>query len=381
VTEGRGTLHDHRFGVTQPFTLGVEEEFMLLDPETLDLAARVEPMLAAERDSEFAGLVSPELFESVLEVHTPICSSAGDAARELSRLRVHVAELATAHALLFGASGTHPFSFFERQRITARDRYRGIVQELQYAARRELNFGLHVHVGVDDPERAIAVVNSLRAYLGELIALSANSPFWRGELTGVASSRQLVFATMPRTGPPPPFRDYAEFVDVVGRLTASGCLDDYTQIWWDVRPHPRFGTVELRVMDAVTDVEDVVALAAYVQSLVKRNAESRAPDVHPMLVSENRWRATRYGLQATLIDLDGEGHTCLPATRLVRRRLRELRPHARELGCERELDGIHRILRRGTGADRQLTVFGANHDAVDVARDIAERTARRLVPA
>src|SRR5262249_14227587 len=168
--------------------------------------------------------------------------------RELRRLREHVGEAAANEVLVFASAGTHPFSLFEQQRITPRHRYRAIVQELQYAARRELIFGLHVHVGVDGADRAIAVVESLLPHLPELIALSASSPFWRGSETGVASCRQLVFATQPRTGPPPHFAGYEEYAKVVGTLEQTGCLGDYTHIWWDIRPHPRLGTVEVRVM-------------------------------------------------------------------------------------------------------------------------------------
>ena len=243
---GGGSVAEHRFGATPPFTVGAEEEYMLLDPEGLELVQRVGPILAAEEGGEFGEYLSPELFESVLEIHTAVCPDAVDLGRELRRLRAHIAEAAAAQQLVFAPAGTHPFSLFERQRITPRDRYRSIVQELQYAARRELIFGLHVHAGVDGPDKAIAVVESLLPHLAELIALSASSPFWRGENTGIASSRQLVFATMPRTGPPPRFASYEEYADVIGKLEATGCLDDYTRIWWDIRPHPRLGTIEVR---------------------------------------------------------------------------------------------------------------------------------------
>jgi carboxylate-amine ligase len=378
-----GSVTEHRFGATRPFTVGAEEEYMLLDPEGLELVQRVGPILAAEEGGEFREYISPELFESVLEIHTSVCDDAPNLGRELRRLRAHVAEAAAAQRLIFASAGTHPFSLFERQRITPRDRYRGIVQELQYAARRELIFGLHVHVAVDGADKAIAVVESLLPHLPELIALSASSPFWRGENTGIASSRQLVFATLPRTGPPPRFTSYDEYADVIATLEETGCLEDYTRIWWDIRPHARLGTVEVRVMDAVSRVDDTVALAAYVQALMKRYAEAfddrgELPYHHRSLVSENRWRASRFGLDAELIDLECGAKRRVPVRELVRRTLRAVEPHARELGGERELEGVERILREGNGADRQLQVYAANGDVVEVTRDIAETTVASL---
>jgi carboxylate-amine ligase len=285
-----------------------------------------------------------------------------------------------------GSAGTHPFSLFERQRITARDRYRNLVDQLQYVARRELIFGLHIHVAVDDPEKAIHVTSALLMHLSELLALSANSPFWRGEATGLASSRQMVFAAFPRSGPPPRFRDYADYAEVVGQLEKTGCIADYTHIWWDIRLHPRFGTIEVRVMDAVSRVEDTTALAAYVQGLVKLysdryEAGGELPSYHRILTTENKWLAARYGLEAPVMDLGTGRRNRAPVAQLVRRALREIEPHARELGSERELEGIRDILDRGNGADRQLRIFNANRDIVEVVSEIADATEAALVPA
>jgi carboxylate-amine ligase len=298
---------------------------------------------------------------------------------ELRRLRAYVTELAGREKLRVGSSGTHPFSLFERQRITARDRYRALVDQLQYVARRELIFGMHVHVAVDGPEKAIVVLNGMLTHLADLLALSANSPFWRGELTGLASTRQMVFAAFPRSGVPPRFADYEEYAQVVGQLEKTGCIADYTHIWWDIRPHPKWGTIEIRVMDAVSRVEDAVALAAYIQSLVKYysdrfDAGQEVPSYHRMLVTENRWLAARYGLEAPVMDLATGRRNRVPVAQLVRRALRELMPHARELGSDRELEGIEQILARGNGADRQRRVFNANRDVTEVVREIADAT-------
>jgi glutamate---cysteine ligase / carboxylate-amine ligase len=379
-----GSVLDHKFGESPPFTLGVEEEYMLLDPESFDLVQHVDTVLTAVQNGEFTERIGPELMQSVIEISTPICRAAGDIDSELRRLRSYVTEIARAQGLRVGSAGTHPFSLFERQRITARDRYRNLVDQLQYVARRELIFGLHIHVAVDDPEKAVQVTSALLLHLAELLALSANSPFWRGEATGLASSRQMVFAAFPRSGPPPRFKDYADYAEVVGQLEKTGCIADYTHIWWDIRLHPRFGTIEVRVMDAVSRVEDTTALTAYVQGLVKLYSErydagEELPSFHRILTTENKWLAARYGLEAPVMDLLTGRRNRVPVAQLIRRTLREIEPHARELGSDRELEGIRNILSRGNGADRQLRVFNANRDIVEVVREISDATEAALV--
>ena len=381
-----GSVLDHKFGESPPFTLGVEEEYMLLDPGSFDLVQHVDTVLTAVQDAEFTERIGPELMQSVVEISTPVCRTAGDIDSELRRLRSYVTEIASSKNLRLGSAGTHPFSLFERQRITARDRYHNLVDQLQYIARRELIFGLHIHVAVDDPEKAIKVTSALLLHLAELLALSANSPFWRGEATGLASSRQMVFAAFPRSGPPPRFRDYADYAEVVGQLEKTGCIADYTHIWWDIRLHPRFGTIEVRVMDAVTRVEETVALTAYVQALVKHYAErfdsgAELPSFHRILISENKCLGARYGLEAPVMDLATGRRNRVPVAQLIRRTLRDIEPHARELGAERELEGIKDILAKGNGADRQLRVFNANRDIVEVASEIADATEAAALPA
>jgi carboxylate-amine ligase len=381
-----GSVLDHNFGKSDPYTLGVEEEYMLLDGETLDLVQHVEAVLAATAGHELEEQVNPELMQSVLEIATPVCRTPEEVEAELRKLRSYVVGLATERGMRVGSAGTHPFSLFERQRITARDRYRHLVDQLQYVARRELIFGLHIHVAVDDAEKAVQIVNGLLAHLSQFLALSASSPFWRGELTGLASSRQMVFAAFPRSGPPPRFRDYADYAEVVGQLEKTGCIADYTHIWWDIRLHPRFGTVEIRVCDAVTQVEDAVALAAYCQCLVKLYSERYAvgaeiPSYHRILTTENKWLAARYGLEAPVIDLATGRRNRVPVAQLVRRTLKELEPHARELGCEPELEGITEILHRGNSADRQRRIWNANRDVAEVVREIADATEQAAVPA
>jgi carboxylate-amine ligase len=381
-----GSVLEHAFGKSEPYTLGVEEEYMLLDPETFDLVQHVDTVLAAMTGHELEARVRPELMQSVLEVATPVCRTPADAANALRELRAYVTGIAQEKGLRVGSAGTHPFSLFERQRITARDRYRALVDQMQYVARRELIFGLHVHVAIDDPDKAIQIVNGFLPHLAPLLALSASSPFWRGEPTGLSSSRQMVFAAFPRSGPPPRFRDYEDYAEVVGQLEKTGCIADYTHIWWDIRPHPRLGTIEVRICDAVTNVEDAVAIAAYVQALAKQLSErfddgEEIPSYHRILTTENKWLAGRYGLEAPVMDLTTGRRNRVPVAQLVRRTLKDLEPHARELGAERELGGIKDILARGNGADRQLRIFNANRDIVEVVEEIAKATEiREQVP-
>jgi glutamate---cysteine ligase / carboxylate-amine ligase len=377
---------DHSFGAGDQYTLGVEEEYMLLDNESFDLVQHVDTVLSAAQNGELTDRIGPELMQSVVEISTPVCKAVADVDAELRKLRGLVSGIAGERGMRVGSAGTHPFSLFERQRITARDRYRNLVDQLQYVARRELIFGLHIHVAVDDPEKAIKVTSALLLHLPDFLALSANSPFWRGEATGLASSRQMVFAAFPRSGPPPRFRDYADYAEVVGQLEKTGCIADYTHIWWDIRLHPRFGTIEVRVMDAVTRVEETVALTAYVQALVKHYAErfdsgAELPSFHRILISENKWLGARYGLEAPVMDLATGRRNRVPVAQLIRRTLRDIEPHARELGAERELEGIKDILAKGNGADRQLRVFNANRDIVEVASEIADATEAAALPA
>jgi glutamate---cysteine ligase / carboxylate-amine ligase len=374
-----GSVLDHAFGQSDPYTLGVEEEYMLLDGETFDLVQHIDTVLAAVAGHELEPVINPELMQSVLEIATPVCHTPTEVADQLRRIRAYVIDVAREQGMRVGSAGTHPFSLFERQRITAKDRYRALVDQMQYVARRELIFGMHIHVAVDDAEKAIQVVNGLLPQLGPLLALSASSPFWRGEPTGLRSSRQMVFAAFPRSGPPPRFKDYKEYAEVVGQLEKTGCIPDYTHIWWDIRLHPRLGTIEIRICDAVTRLENVVALVAYCQALVKLLAErfergEEIPSYHRILTTENKWLAGRYGLEAPLMDLATGRRNRIPIIQLIRRTLKEIEPHARELGSGRELEGIEEILRNGNGADRQLRVFNANRDIVEVVSEIADAT-------
>ncbi len=348
---------------------------MLLDPATFALVQRADTVLEAEHDGEYASRTSCEIFQSEIEGQTPICSTIGEAGDELRRLRRHLGEVVAEQGLLLASAGTHPFARYEDQILSDRERYRRIVEAVQYPARRELVFGLHVHVGLPDPETAIKVVRGLRPRIAELIALSASSPFWRGLPTGLRSTRHSIFDTFPRSGMPPAFGDYGEFVAYVEALEHAGVLEDYTRIWWDVRPHPRLGTIEVRTMDAVERIEDVIALAAYVQALVKRAAEAPPPPpssaLEEALISENKWQAIRYGLEAAVVGADA---VPTPIRERILRSLDDLADAASELESEAALCGIEQIVRAGTGAERQLAVFATTADLRAVARTIAAET-------
>jgi carboxylate-amine ligase len=317
--------------------------------------------------------------QCVLESGTVVCETVGQADEDLRAIRRYASALARDHDMRLGAAGTHPFSLYENQKITARDRYRMLIEMLQYVARRELVFGMHVHVAVPTPEAALQVMEGVLIELPVLLALSANSPFWRGEATGLHSTRAMIFAAFPRSGISPRFESYQDYADAVGFMETTGAIGDYTHLWWDVRPHPRFGTVELRVMDVQTRVEDTVALAAYVQCLVKQildEIDAGRPPVayNRMLLSENKWLAARYGLDAPLMDLAAGKRIKMAARTLARRRLRELRPIARELDCAHQLARIEWMIENGTGAQRQLQVWNANRDLHEVAEEVADAT-------
>jgi carboxylate-amine ligase len=364
---------EHRFHGPR-YTVGIEEELMILDPASLDLTSAIESLLGEDPPR---GQIQPELLESVLEIATSPCPDLSTAAAELASLRTLVGDRARSHGLAIGASGTHPFARWEDQRVVSDDRYRGLVDSLGFVARQELVFGMHVHVGMADPDETIYVANGLRSHIPLLIALSANSPLWRGELTGLMSSRVPIFRAFPRVGLPPLFADWSDFERRVETMTAHGMIEDYTYLWYDVRPHPRLGTIEIRAMDSQTRVEHTISLSALVLCLVKQLVEdfqagTRSVETPWEILDENRWTAARYGLAAELLD-DPAGER-LPVRAIAERLLEELRPHAQELGCTTELAGIDDLLGRGNGAQRQRVVYEANHDLRELMAEIVAST-------
>jgi carboxylate-amine ligase len=364
---------DHHFDGPR-YTVGIEEELMILDGETLDLASAIESILGEDPP---AGQIKPELLESVLEIATSPCPDLASAGGELRSLRALARDRAARHGLRIGASGTHPFARWEDQRVVADDRYRGLIRSLGFVARQEVVFGMHVHVGMADAEETVHVANNLRPHVPLLIALAANSPLWRGEQTGLMSSRVPIFRAFPRVGLPPRFDGWKDFERRVEALVSYGIVADYTYLWYDVRPHPRLGTIEVRAMDSQTRLEHTLALAALVLALVKHLSEhyragGEILDPPWEILDENRWLAARHGLEAELVD--HLTNTRRPARELTAELLQTLAPHARELGCEEQLQGVEDLLRSGNGALRQQMVFEANGDLRELMSEIVART-------
>ena len=365
---------EHRF--TGPsYTLGIEEELMIVDSETLELQNSIEAMLEALPQAE--GQIKPELMESVLEVATTPCKNTREAGAQLRDLRRLTQRTASELGLAIGSAGTHPFAMWEDQRIVARPRYRDLVAALRFVARQELIFGVHVHVGVDDADKAVHVANGMRVHVPLLLALSANSPFWRADATGLLSTRTPIFRAFPRVGIPPTYKNFEEYSARVGFMVERGAIEDYTYLWYDVRPHPNFGTVEVRVMDAQTRLEHTLALAALVQAMVKELCEhyesGEALSTYPYeMLDENKWLAARHGLDGELVDLPSKDR--VSTKELARRVIDRVRPHSQELGSDGELDAIEDLLQRGNGAARQIVVYEANHDLREVVGEIIEKT-------
>jgi glutamate---cysteine ligase / carboxylate-amine ligase len=356
------------------YTLGVEEELMILDAETFDLANAIEPLVDAyEGDGE----VKPELLQSVLEIATPPCADVAEAGRHVRRLRREVARAAGAKGLCIGSAGTHPFALWEEQKVSKDPRYRDLIAALRFIARQEIIFGLHVHVGIDDAEKAIHVANGMRVHVPILLALSANSPYWRSDDSGLASARMPIFRSFPRVGIPPYYRDWADYERRIEFMVKTGVMTDHTYLWYDVRPHPTFGTVEMRAMDAQTHVEHTLGLTALIQAMVKELAEHfEAGDelgTYPYeMLDENKWLAARHGLEGELVDLPEPRR--VPSKELGRRLYDRLREHAQDLGAENELEGVVDLLERGTGAHRQRVVYEANHDWTELLSEIVDAT-------
>jgi glutamate---cysteine ligase / carboxylate-amine ligase len=364
---------EHHF--TGPaFTLGIEEELMILDAESLELVNAIETLLEPAPSGE----IKPELMESVLEVSTDPCRNTAEAGEQLKALRRQVIQGAAARNLAIGAAGTHPFAMWEDQRIVARPRYRDLVSALRFVARQELIFGIHVHVGIDDPDKAIHVANGMRVHVPVLLGLSANSPFWRADDTGLASTRTPIFRAFPRVGIPPTYKSWEDYERRIEFMMGARVIEDYTYLWYDVRPHPNFGTVEIRVMDSQTHVEHTLGLAALIQSLVKELSEhfdaGKRLSRYPFeMLDENKWLAARHGLDGELVDLPHSDR--VPTRALAQRLIDRMREHAQDLGSAGELDAVEDLLERGNGAARQVVVFEANHDLREVMGEIVAATA------
>ena len=358
------------FGATAPYTVGVEEEFQLVDPVSRGLTPAVEGVLAAGNGTK---LITSELSQSCVEMLSPVFGSAADLARELPGLRRKVRDLARSRGVEIVAAGAHPFSEPTEQPLTGGAHNLRVEEEMGWVARTQAIYGLHVHVAVPDGDAAIRAINTLAWYVPLIVALSNNSPFWRGSDTRLGSTRIKVFEMFPRSGLPPAFRSWEDFEAHIDALVASGSIPDYSWCWWDARPHQKFGTVELRSPDVQTDASYTAALVALVQCLVVKASEDEAPFTDPVYNSENKWRAVRYGMDADFYDFAlGRKEQ---ARSMARALVEDLRPIAQDRGCEEELVGVLEIAELGTGAELQRAAFGRSGSLEGVVDYLIENTA------
>ncbi|WP_224365263.1 carboxylate-amine ligase [Hyalangium versicolor] len=361
------------------FTLGVEEEFQIVDGQTHELRSYISKMMD-DGKTVLRERVRAEMHQSVVEVGTGICKSIHEVRNELTEMRIELDRLARKGGMNIVAAGTHPFSDWKNQEITPNPRYHVIVEDLQDIARGNLIFGLHVHVGIKDRETAIALANQIRYFLPHLLALSTSSPFWLGRATGQQSQRTLIFKRFPRTGIPPTFESYSQFMEYVDLLIRTNCIDNGKKIWWDVRVHHVFDTVEIRICDMPTNLHQEIAIVSLIQALVaklylllRRNMSWR----HYMspLVEENKWRASRYGIRGKLIDFGQQKER--PYTELLEEMIEFVSEASDILGTSHEVANVRKIVTEGTSAERQLEVYkNSNNDTRAVTRWLIEETMR-----
>jgi len=350
------------------FTIGVEEEYMVLDPQTRELKSH-EQKIVTEGQKVIKDKVKAEMHQAVVEVGTDICQDIDEAYKDVATLRGTISQIAGELGLWIGASGTHPFSHWESQLITDHVRYNQIVNELQEAARSNLIFGLHVHVGMEDRKMAIHLANSARYFLPHVYALSTNSPFWEARKTGYKSFRTKVFDKFPRTGIPDYFESIEAYESYVNLLIKTNCIDNAKKIWWDLRVHPFFNTVEFRICDVPMPVNETIAIAALFQAICAKLFKLRSQNMNFMmyqraLLNENKWRASRYGIDGTLIDFGKESEVNTRV--LIYELLDFIDDVVDDLGSRHAISYVHKILENGTGADRQLAAYEKNNSLIDV---------------
>jgi carboxylate-amine ligase len=364
------------------FTLGVEEEFQIVHAETGELRSYVSRLLEEGRSNALLReRVRPEMHQSVVETGTGICRDIKQARAEVGELRQSLGDLAKKGGMRIVGAGTHPFSDWKTQEITDGDRYKVIVEDLQDVARANLIFGLHVHVGLKDREVAMAMANQIRYFLPHILALSTSSPFWLGRHSGLKSLRSEIFKRFPRTGIPSAFDSYGAFQRYVDLLVKTGCIDNAKKIWWDVRAHPFFDTVEVRICDMTTRLDDTMAIVALIQAvmgklylLYRRNWAFR--EYSRELIEENKWRAVRYGIQGKLIDFGKQEE--VPTAALIAELLDFVQEAADIFQSHDELDRVRAILKEGTSADKQIRVFGETNSMKAVVDHLIEQTSLGL---
>jgi carboxylate-amine ligase len=358
-------------------SIGIEEEYQTIDPETRDLRSHIQMEILPKAKLKVAERVKPEMHQAVVEVGSKVCRDIKEAREDMLALRREMISLASENGLLLGAASTHPFADWKVQEIYPDERYKQVVEDMQLVARANLVFGLHVHVGIEDRNTAIHIMNSMRYFLPHILALSTNSPFWLGMETGFKSYRSKVFERFPRTGIPDVFSNWADYETFINLLIRTNCIDNGKKVWWDIRPHPFFETLEVRVCDIPMRLDETLAIAALIQAtaamLWKLHASNKSYRIYGRaLISENKFRASRYGLDGKMIDFGKEEE--VPEKKLMHEYLHMIDDVVDELGSRDEIDYIHEMLKMGSGADRQLRVFRETGDLKKVVDYIVEET-------
>ena len=370
--------------VTPPsLNIGIEEEYQTIDPETRDLRSHIHAEIIQKGRTRLEERVKPEMHQSVVEIGTGVCRNIQEARAEILDIRQQMVTLARQNGLRLSAGGTHPFSHWIDQDIYPDDRYRTIVEDLKIVARANLIFGLHVHIGIEDRETAIQLMNGARYFLPHILALSTNSPFWLGMETGLRSYRCKVFDKFPRTNIPDLYSSWSEFDNYVNLLIKTNCIDNAKKIWWDIRPHPHFPTLEFRICDMPMRLDETIAIAALCQAVIaklyqlhERNLSFR--HYSRSLIMENKWRAARYGLEGKMIDFGKQEE--VPVRQLIQEIREFVDDVVQELGSQKEIGYIDTILERGSGADRQLKVFHETNDLKKVVDYMISETEYGLFP-
>lgn len=372
------THHVHS-GNRPSLSIGIEEEYQTIDPETRDLRSHIQAEIVQKGKTLLAERVKPEMHQSVIEIGTGVCRTIKEAKDEIIYIRQNLIELARQNGLRIAGGGTHPFALWHKQEIYPDDRYRIIVEDLKMVARANLIFGLHVHVGVEDREMAVQIMNGARYFLPHILVLSTNSPFWQGTETGLKSYRCKVFDKFPRTNIPDLFESWSEFENYVNLLIETKCIDNAKKIWWDIRPHPHFPTLEFRICDMPMRVEETIGIAALCQAVIGKLYKLHSQNLtfrhySRSLIMENKWRAARYGLDGKLIDFGKREEVDIRS--LIEEILEFVDDVVDELGSREEIAYVRRILHDGTGADRQLRVYAETQDLKKVVDYMIEETER-----
>ena len=354
----------------QQFTIGVEEEYMILDPSSKELKSH-QRAIVTEGQKRFNDKIKAEMHQAVVEVGTSICNNADEAFQEILSLRTGVSEIANGLGFSIGASGTHPFSLWEKQLISDSERYQDLLNELQQAARSNLIFGLHVHVGMEDRKMAIHIANTARYFLPHVYALSTNSPFWESRNTGYKSYRSKVFDKFPRTGIPDYFESIEAYDNFIQLLIKTNCIDDAKKIWWDLRVHPVYNTIEFRICDIPMTIQESITIAALFQAICAKIYSLRRQNINFInyqraLINENKWRAIRYGIEGLLIDFGKEKE--VHVKELINELLEFVDGVVDELGSRHHIEKVQNIFNTGTGADRQLATYKETGSLIEVVK-------------